>query len=171
MDIAIFGAGCFWCVEAIFSQLDGVQTVESGYCGGNMKNPTYQDICNGNTGHAEVCKITFNPKIISFKKLLIHFFKIHNPTTLNRQGNDIGTQYRSVIFYINDKQKKSSNKLIEDLTKNNIFNNPIMTEVKKLETFYLAEDYHQDYYKNNLNAPYCKYVIKPKIIKYLDESS
>ena len=171
MDVAVFGAGCFWCVEAIFSQLDGVQTVESGYCGGHVKNPTYQDICNGNTDHAEVCRIAFNPKTVSFEKLLIHFFKIHNPTTLNRQGNDIGTQYRSAIFYVNDEQKNTSNKLIKDLTKNNIFNNPIITEVTKLETFYIAEDYHQNYYKNNSNAPYCKAVIKPKINKFLDKSN
>ena len=167
MDVAIFGGGCFWCVEAIFSQLPGVQSVESGYSGGHTKNPTYEDICTGDTEHAEVCKIIFDSKIISFEELLKVFFETHDPTTLNRQGNDIGPQYRSVIFYINNSQKDISNNFVEDLTRNNIFNRPIITELTKLDTFYLAENYHQDYYKNNSNAPYCKMIIKPKIDKLI----
>ena len=154
MNIAVFGAGCFWCVEAIFSQLNGVDSVRSGYCNGTTKNPTYESICTGNTGHAEVCKISYNPDIISFEELLSVFFQTHDPTTLNRQGADTGTQYRSAIFYKNDEEK--------------IFNNPIVTEVTKLDVFYEAENYHQDYYKNNKNAPYCRAVIKPKLDKFLN---
>ena len=147
MNVAIFGAGCFWCVEAIFSQLEGVNSVISGYCNGTTKNPTYESICSGNTGHAEVCKIDFNPDIITFEELLTVFFQTHDPTTLNRQGADVGTQYRSGIFYINEEQKNISEKFIKSISDN--FSNPIATEVSKLDTFYEAENYHQDYYQKN----------------------
>ena len=169
MNVAIFGAGCFWCVEAIFSQLEGVNSVISGYCNGITKNPTYESICSGNTGHAEVCKIDFNPDIITFEELLAVFFQTHDPTTLNRQGADVGTQYRSGIFYIDEEQKKISEKFIKSISDN--FPNPIVTEVSKLDTFYEAENYHQDYYKNNTNAPYCRFVIKPKLDKFLKDKA
>tara|TARA_B100001287_G_C22586932_1_gene483748 strand:+ start:168 stop:683 length:516 start_codon:yes stop_codon:yes gene_type:complete len=169
MNVAIFGAGCFWCVEAIFSQLEGVNSVISGYCNGSTKNPTYESICSGNTGHAEVCKIDFNPDIITFEELLTVFFQTHDPTTLNRQGADVGTQYRSGIFYIDEEQKKISEKFIKSISDN--FPNPIVTEVSKLDTFYEAENYHQDYYKNNTNAPYCRFVIKPKLDKFLKDKT
>jgi len=166
MDFAIFGAGCFWCVEAIFSQLDGVSSVISGYTGGDTKNPTYEDICTGRTNHAEVCKITYDSNTITFDELLKTFFESHNPTTLNKQGADIGTQYRSSIFYVNDKQKELSEKYKNILNKSDQFNGSIVTEITKLDVFYKAEDYHQDYYKNNPNQPYCKFVIKPKLDKF-----
>ena len=166
MDFAIFGAGCFWCVEAIFSQLDGVSSVISGYTGGDTKNPTYEDICTGRTNHAEVCKITYDSNTITFDELLKTFFESHNPTTLNKQGADIGTQYRSSIFYVNDKQKELSEKYKNILNKSDQFNDSIVTEITKLDVFYEAENYHQDYYKNNPNQPYCRFVIKPKIDKF-----
>lgn len=166
MDFAIFGAGCFWCVEAIFSQLDGVSSVISGYTGGDTKNPTYEDICTGKTNHAEVCKITYDSNTITFDELLKFFFESHDPTTLNKQGADIGTQYRSSIFYVNDKQKELSEKYKNILNKSDQFNDSIVTEITKLDVFYEAENYHQDYYKNNPNQPYCRFVIKPKIDKF-----
>ena len=169
MDIAVFGAGCFWCVEAIFTQLTGVESVVSGYCNGDTPNPTYESVCSGTTGHAEVCKITYDPNIISFKELLTVLFQTHNPTTLNKQGADTGTQYRSGIFYLNDNQKKIAENFINRLTKEKAFNNPIITEVTKLDKFYEAENYHQDYYKNNSNAPYCKVVIKHKLDNFFQK--
>ena len=168
MSIAVFGAGCFWCVEAIFSQLTGVDSVVSGYTGGETSNPTYESICTGTTGHAEVCKITYDDKIISYKELLEVLFSIHDPTTLNQQGADKGTQYRSVIFFTDDTQRKTAENYIKHLEKKYIFNNPIVTEISKLKIFYEAENYHQDYYKNNSNAPYCRIVIKPKLEKFLN---
>jgi len=167
MDIAVFGAGCFWCVEALFLNEHGVNNVISGYTGGNTENPTYEEICTGKTGHAEVCKIIYDPKKISFQSLLEIFWKTHDPTTTNQQGNDIGTQYRSVIFYLDEKQKKISLNYKNQLIKNKIFDSPIVTEIEKLNIFYEAEDYHQKYYENNSNKPYCKFVIKQKIDKYL----
>ena len=166
MDFAVLGAGCFWCVEAIFSQLDGVSAVISGYTGGDTKNPTYEDICTGKTNHAEVCKITYDSNAITFEELLKIFFESHDPTTLNKQGADIGTQYRSSIFYVNDKQKELSEKYKNILNKSEKFNDSIVTEITKLDVFYEAEDYHQDYYKNNPNQPYCRFVIKPKLDKF-----
>tara|TARA_Y100001970_G_scaffold130349_1_gene160729 strand:+ start:4961 stop:5470 length:510 start_codon:yes stop_codon:yes gene_type:complete len=166
MDFAVFGAGCFWCVEAIFSQLDGVSAVISGYTGGDTKNPTYEDICTGKTNHAEVCKIIYDSNAITFEELLKIFFESHDPTTLNKQGADIGTQYRSSIFYVNDKQKELSEKYKNILNKSEQFNDSIVTEITKLDVFYEAEDYHQDYYKNNPNQPYCRFVIKPKLDKF-----
>tara|TARA_B100000686_G_scaffold320587_1_gene372404 strand:- start:4 stop:534 length:531 start_codon:yes stop_codon:yes gene_type:complete len=169
MNIAVFGAGCFWCIEALFSQINGIESVVSGYSNGLTKNPTYQDVCTGNTGHAEVCKITYNPDIVTFQELITVLFQIHDPTTLNRQGADIGTQYRSGIFYTNENQKQIAEDYIKKLTDEKIFHNPIVTEVTKLNNFYEAENYHQDYYKNNENAPYCKLVIKPKLDKLLNK--
>ena len=166
MSYAIFGAGCFWCVEAFFSQLDGVESVISGYTGGNTKNPTYEDICTGKTNHVEVCKVIYNSDIISFENLLKAFFEIHDPTTLNKQGADIGTQYRSAIFYIDNKQKELSEKYKDLLNNSDEFKNSIVTEIAKLDVFYEAEHYHQDYYKNNPNQPYCKFIIKPKLDKF-----
>ena len=170
MNIAVFGAGCFWCVEAIFSQLTGIQSIVSGYCNGTTINPTYESVCSGTTGHAEVCKITYDPDIISFEKLLAVLFQAHDPTTLNKQGGDTGTQYRSAIFYTNEDQKKIAENFINNLIEKKTFENAIVTEITKLDTFYKAEDYHQDYYQNNSNAPYCKVVIKPKLDKFLNNN-
>jgi len=166
MNYAILGAGCFWCIEAIFSQLDGVNSVISGYSGGNVSNPTYEEICSGKTGHAEVCRIEYNDEIISFEQLLKVFWENHDPTTLNRQGNDIGSQYRSVIFYNNDKEKNLAKKYKQKLEKSKIFKDSIVTEIVKLTKFYEAEDYHQNYYENNKMQPYCRFVIKPKLDKF-----
>ena len=166
MSIAVFGAGCFWCVEAVFTQLSGVQEVISGYTGGSTLNPTYESICTGTTGHAEVCRITFDPEIIPYERLLEVLFTTHDPTTLNQQGADKGTQYRSAIFYTDDNQKTIANTFISKLEDDNVFDKSIVTEVTKLTTFYEAENYHQDYYKNNSSAPYCRVVIKPKLDKF-----
>ncbi len=163
LEKATFGGGCFWCVEAIFKRLKGVKSVVSGYAGGTKKNPTYEEVCSGGTDHAEVVQITFNPKVISYEKLLDMFWKSHEPTSLDRQGPDIGTQYRSVIFYHNGKQKKIAEKSKAKITKN--FDKPIVTEIKPLKDFYKAENYHQDYYDRNRNAPYCQLVISPKLKK------
>tara|TARA_B100000941_G_C28480318_1_gene541752 strand:+ start:557 stop:1171 length:615 start_codon:yes stop_codon:yes gene_type:complete len=162
-EYAILGGGCFWCVEAVFERIDGVSEVISGYAGGQTKNPTYKEVTSGKTGHAEVCKVVFDPKLVTYDELLDIFWQAHDPTTLNRQGADIGTQYRSAIYYINDSQKKSSEIAVEKASK--MFDKPITTEVKELDNFYLAEGYHQDYYENNPNAPYCAFVITPKIKK------
>ena len=165
MQKATFGAGCFWCVEAVFERLEGVVDVIPGYSGGHKNNPTYKEICTGTTGHAEVAQITFDPKIITFDDLLNMFWKSHDPTTRNRQGNDIGTQYRSAIFYHNNEQKTIAEKSKNKVDNSNIFSNPIVTEITKLEKFWVAEDYHNNYYNNNMNQPYCKFIIKPKLDK------
>ncbi len=165
MQKATFGAGCFWCVEAVFEILEGVVDVIPGYSGGHKNNPTYKEICTGTTGHAEVAQITFDPKIITFDNLLNMFWKSHDPTTRNRQGNDIGTQYRSAIFYHNNEQKTIAEKSKKKVDNSNIFSNPIVTEITKLEKFWVAEDYHNNYYNNNMNQPYCKFIIKPKLDK------
>ncbi|MCL4378595.1 MAG: peptide-methionine (S)-S-oxide reductase MsrA [Actinobacteria bacterium] len=162
-EIAVFGGGCFWCVEAAFSLIKGVIKVESGYAGGFKKNPTYREVCGGGTGHAEVLKIEFSTEVVSYEKLLEVFFYIHNPTTLNRQGNDIGEQYRSIILYTTEKQKSTAHKFIENLRKNNVYSGPITTEIKPMEKFFKAEEYHQDYFKNNRFQPYCQAVISPKV--------
>jgi len=164
--VAILGAGCFWCVEAVFQDLKGVYKVESGYSGGTVKNPTYEEVCTGTTGHAEVTRIEYNPEELSFEFLLSVFFKVHDPTTLNRQGADKGTQYRSVIFYTTDEQKEIAERIIKQLNEEKAYPNPIVTEVTKFEKFYKAEDYHQNYYKNNPSQGYCQYVIQPKIEKF-----
>jgi len=165
MQKATFGAGCFWCVEAVFERLEGVVDVIPGYSGGHKNNPTYKEICTGTTGHAEVAQITFDPRIITFDDLLNMFWKSHDPTTRNRQGNDIGTQYRSAIFYHNNEQKTIAEKSKKKVDNSNIFSNPIVTEITKLEKFWVAEDYHNNYYNNNMNQPYCKFIIKPKLDK------
>ncbi|NML23458.1 peptide-methionine (S)-S-oxide reductase MsrA [Pseudoflavitalea sp. G-6-1-2] len=166
IDTATFGTGCFWCTEAIFQQLDGVLKVTSGYSGGEISNPTYKDVSTGTTGHAEVVQILYDPEKISFDDLLEVFWQTHDPTTLNRQGNDVGTQYRSAIFYHNQEQKEKSEKYKNELNKSGAFDNPIVTEISPYTAFYIAEDYHQDYYNNNGSQPYCYYVIRPKLEKF-----
>jgi len=160
---ATFGAGCFWCVEAVFERLDGVVDVIPGYSGGHKKNPTYREICTGRTGHAEVAQITFDTRIITFNKLLNMFWKSHDPTTRNKQGNDIGTQYRSAIFYHNDEQKTIAKESKNKVDNSNVFLNPVVTEITKLDKFWPAEDYHNNYYNNNMDQPYCRVIIKPKL--------
>ena len=165
MEQATFGAGCFWCVEAVFQRLNGVRSVVSGYAGGKVKNPTYKEVCSGLTGHAEVAQITFDPEIVTYEELLEVFWKTHDPTTLNRQGGDVGTQYRSVIFYHNDEQKKLAEHYKSKLDQSGVFDDPIVTEIKELPEFFEAEDYHQNYYNTNPSQPYCSVVIGPKIEK------
>jgi peptide-methionine (S)-S-oxide reductase len=162
---AVFGGGCFWCTETVFERLKGVVSVMPGYAGGQSVNPTYEQVCAGRTGHAEVVKINFDPTQISFQDLLMVFFATHDPTTLNQQGNDIGTQYRSAILYTNSDQKQEAEEFIRGLTKAGQFSRPIVTEVKPLESFYEAEDYHQQYYLRNGDQPYCQFVISPKVEK------
>lgn len=160
---ATLGAGCFWCVEAVFERIPGVQSVVAGYAGGSKPNPTYEEVCSGNTGHAEVAQITFDPSIVSFEKILEVYWKAHDPTTMNRQGADVGTQYRSVVFYDGEKQKLAAERSKKEAQR--YFEDPIVTEVQPLKEFYKAENYHQDYYKDNPNAPYCTFVIRPKLKK------
>lgn len=164
--IATFGSGCFWCTEAFFLDVEGVEKVVSGYTGGKVKNPTYKEVCSGLTGHAEAVQITYNPKKISYDELLEIFWGTHDPTTLNRQGNDEGTQYRSAIFYHNDEQKTIAEDYKKKLDQSGAFDNPIVTEITPAATFYPAEDYHQNYYNLNGSAPYCSYVIRPKLEKF-----
>lgn len=166
LDTATFGAGCFWCVEAIFEQLKGVISVVSGYSGGHVKNPSYKEVCTGTTGHAEVCHIIFNKEIITFDELLEVFFLTHDPTSLNKQGNDVGTQYRSAIFYHNNEQYNAAKEYIEMLDSSKYFERPIVTTLEPFADFYKAEVHHQDYYVLNTNAPYCIYVISPKLRKF-----
>jgi len=163
---ATFGTGCFWCTEAVFQQLKGVQQVTSGYSGGKIKNPTYEQICGGDTGHAEVIQVVFDPKVISFKDLLEVFWKTHDPTTLNQQGADYGTQYRSAIFYHDAEQKKLAEEYKEKLNQASVYPRPIVTEVTAFDVFYPAEKYHQNYYNDNSNAGYCRNVIQPKLAKF-----
>jgi len=163
---ATFGSGCFWCTEAIFDRVEGVKSVTSGYAGGSVANPTYKQVCTGSTGHAEVIQLTYNPNEISYDELLEIFWKTHDPTTLNRQGADVGTQYRSVIFYHNDEQKKKAEKYKEELDKAGIWKDPIVTQIVPFTNFYEAEDYHQEYYENNPNQSYCSLVITPKVEKF-----
>lgn len=162
---ATFGMGCFWCTEAIFQRINGVVSVTSGYEGGDIPNPTYEDVCTGETNHAEVLEISFDPAKISFEELLEIFWKSHDPTTLNRQGADVGTQYRSVIFYHSEEQKQIATKYKEELNKTKAFDNPIVTAIDKASTFYVAENYHQDYFIKNGEQPYCRLVILPKMEK------
>lgn len=164
-EIATLGGGCFWCLEAAFNNLKGVEQVVSGYSGGHVANPTYHDVCSGTTGHAEVVQITYDPETITFRELLDVFFTIHDPTTLNRQGADVGTQYRSVIFYHTAAQKETTEKVIKELEESGTWEDPIVTEVKPAETFYPAEDYHRDYFLRNPHQPYCQVVVAPKVAK------
>jgi peptide-methionine (S)-S-oxide reductase len=168
LEKATFGAGCFWCVEAVFERLNGVTSVVAGYAGGTVANPSYEQVCTGTTGHAEVAQITFDPSKITYDRLLEVFWEAHDPTTLNQQGADHGTQYRSAIFYADEKQKVAAEKSQQAAAKK--FSDPIVTQIVPLDKFYEAEHYHQDYYKNNTNAPYCRFVIKPKLDKlHLDK--
>ena len=164
-EIATLGGGCFWCVEAVFQRIEGVISVKPGYAGGNVKNPTYKQICTGNTGHAEVAKIEFDNSKITYSQILNVFWQSHDPTTLNRQGNDVGTQYRSVIFFHNESQEEIAKKSEVDADKSGYWDNEIVTEVTLLNNYYDAEDYHDNYYNNNPNQPYCLFVIKPKLDK------
>lgn len=165
-ETATFAGGCFWCLEAVYDEAKGVLSVESGYSNGHVANPSYRDVCNGNTGHAEVIQIKFDPAIISFRDLLNVFFTIHDPTTLNRQGADVGTQYRSAIFYHSPEQKAIAEQTISELNAQGIWNSPIVTEVEALKDFYIAEDYHQEYFARNQNQPYCQAVVAPKVAKF-----
>jgi len=166
LDTATFGAGCFWCVEAIFVELKGVVKVESGYTNGQVKNPTYKEVCTGNTGHAEVARVTYNPEQITFDELLEVFWTTHDPTTLNRQGADVGTQYRSGVYYHNEEQRKKAEFYKQKLTESKAFDAPITTEIVPIDNFYIAEDYHQNYFANNPDQGYCSFVIKPKLEKF-----
>ena len=165
LEVATLGGGCFWCTEAVFSLLKGVEKVESGYSGGKMENPTYEKVSNGTTGHVEVVQISFNPDVISFKEILEVFFSSHDPTTLSCQGNDIGTQYRSVIFYHDDQQKAIAEQVIKELTEAETWNMPIVTQIEPYKIFYKAEEYHQNYFKNHPERSYCSIIIAPKINK------
>ncbi|MGB8215246.1 MAG: peptide-methionine (S)-S-oxide reductase MsrA [Anaerolineales bacterium] len=166
LQVATLAGGCFWCLEAVFDDLKGVESVESGYSGGHVQSPSYAQVCNGDTGHAEVVQVTFDPQVLSYKDLLTVFFTIHDPTTLNRQGNDVGTQYRSAIFYHDEKQKKAAEEVIQEIGAAKIWDAPIVTELAQFETFYMAEDYHQEYFKNNPFQGYCRVVIAPKVAKF-----
>lgn len=164
-EVATLGGGCFWCLEAVFDELKGVEGVESGYAGGTTANPSYQQVCSGRTGHAEVVQVRFDPTRITYREILDVFFTIHDPTTLNRQGNDVGTQYRSVIFYHSPEQKQIAEQAIAELGVARLWDHPIVTEVKPLAAFYPAEDYHRDYFQRNSEQPYCQIIIAPKVAK------
>ena len=165
LEVAVLGGGCFWCTEAAFTQLRGVERVESGYSGGTLAHPTYEQVSTGKTGHAEVVRVTFDPEVISFKEVLEIFFSIHDPTTLNRQGPDVGTQYRSVIFYGDDEQKKTAEQVIKELSEEKVWDEPIVTRLEPFKDFYPAEEYHKDYFKKHPKQSYCTLVIAPKIAK------
>lgn len=166
LETATLGAGCFWCVEAVFDDLKGVKDVISGYSGGHTENPTYQQVCSERTGHAEVIQVTFDPNEISFKEILQVFFAVHDPTTLNRQGNDVGSSYRSAIFYHSPEQQRVAEEVIKEVTKEGVYDNSIVTQVAPFDEFYPAENYHQEYFANNPNQPYCTAVVAPKVAKF-----
>lgn len=166
LEVATFAAGCFWCVEAQYQQLDGVEKVESGYIGGHVENPTYKQVCTGTTGHAEACNIYYDPNKISYDELLAAFWVAHDPTQLNRQGNDVGTQYRSAIFYHSEEQKQKAEEYKRRLNEEKAYDNPVVTEISPYTKFYKAEEYHQDYYNQNGEQPYCVFVVKPKLDKF-----
>ena len=166
LEVATLAGGCFWCLEAVFDELNGVELVESGYAGGHVPNPTYAQVCDGDTGHTESVQVTFDPTVISYHDLLTVYFAIHDPTTLNRQGNDVGTQYRSAIFYHDEGQKEIAKKVIQEVNDSSIWDHPIVTEVLPLDKFYMAEDYHQEYFAHNSFQPYCRVVIAPKVSKF-----
>ncbi len=165
-EVATLAGGCFWCLEAVYDQLKGVSAVESGYAGGKVPNPSYQLVCTGTTGHAEVVQIQYDPQVVSFKDLLDVFFTIHDPTTLNRQGNDVGTQYRSAIFYHTPEQKRIAEQTIAEVNKSGVWDKPLVTEVVPLDKYYAAEDYHQEYFANNPEQGYCRVVVAPKVAKF-----
>jgi peptide-methionine (S)-S-oxide reductase len=166
LEKATLGGGCFWCTEAVFLELNGVEKVVPGYSGGHIKNPAYREVTTGRTGHAEVVQITYNQQIVSFKEILEVFFATHDPTTLNRQGNDVGTQYRSAVFYHNEEQRQIAEEVIQLLEKEKAYDDPIVTEVTAFDAFYLAEDYHHNYFAKNKNQPYCQFVVAPKVEKF-----
>ena len=168
-EIAVFGGGCFWCAEAIFEQLRGIISVKSGYSGGTVPNPTYEQVCSGTTGHIEVVQVEYDPSQIFFESLLEIFFSTHDPTTMDRQGNDVGEQYRSVVFYTTEEQRAEAEKFIEKLELEGVFDNPVVTELRPFHKFYEAERYHQEYYRNNPNQPYCRAVINPKLKKFKEK--
>src|SRR5438034_9089196 len=168
-EIATLGGGCFWCLEAVYDEMEGVLSVESGYMGGRMEDPDYQSVCTGKTGHVEVVQVAFDPTVTSFREILEVFFAIHDPTSMDRQGNDSGPQYRSVIFYHSDEQRRTAEVTIADFTSEKLFGRPIVTEVRPASTFYIAEDYHQEYFRNNPQQPYCTYVVSPKVRKFREK--
>ncbi|MDB5863249.1 MAG: peptide methionine sulfoxide reductase [Betaproteobacteria bacterium] len=165
-EVATLAGGCFWCLEAVFDDMKGIQSVESGYMGGEVPNPTYEQVCGGRTGHAEVVQLTFDPAVVSFKEILQVFFVIHDPTTPDRQGNDVGTQYRSAVFYHTPEQQTAIQEVIRELLSAKLFSAPIVTQVAPASTFYVAENYHQEYYVRNQYQPYCQYVVAPKVAKF-----
>jgi peptide-methionine (S)-S-oxide reductase len=169
LEVATLGGGCFWCLEAVYEELRGVEMVESGYSGGHVPNPTYRQVCSETTGHAEVVHVTFDPDVLTFRDILDVFFTIHDPTTLNRQGADVGESYRSAIFYHDEKQKQAAEEIITELDAKRIWWNPIVTEVTPFDEFYVAEDYHQEYFRNNAYQPYCQVIIAPKVAKFRKE--
>lgn len=171
LEQATFGAGCFWCVEAVYEIVEGVERVESGYSGGHVENPSYNEVTSGQTGHAEVARLHFDPEVISYEELLEVLWHTHNPTTLNRQGNDVGPQYRSAIFYHNEEQKEIAERSLKKTDESDLWEDPIVTEIEPLENYYVAENYHQNYFENNPNAGYCSVVIAPKIAKFKKEFS
>lgn len=166
LQTVVLGGGCFWCLEAVFDRMEGITSVESGYMGGHVENPTYRQVCNGDTGHVEVVRVTFDPASVSFREILDVFFSIHDPTTLNRQGNDMGTQYRSAIFYSTEEQYREAKKVIDELNAAKHWPNPIVTSLEPAAKFFVAEDYHQEYFANNGNQPYCQFVVAPKVKKF-----
>ena len=166
VEVATLAGGCFWCLEAVFDELKGVESVESGYSGGHVQDPNYVQVCDGDTGHAEVVQVTFDPQVLSYRDLLTVFFTIHDPTTLNRQGNDVGTQYRSAIFYYDEEQKKAAEAVMQEIKSAGIWDSPIVTELKQFDRFFIAEDYHQEYFRKNPFQGYCRVVIAPKVAKF-----
>jgi peptide-methionine (S)-S-oxide reductase len=166
LEVATLGGGCFWCLEAVYVELRGVEKVVSGYAGGRVKNPTYREVCNGATGHAEVVQVSFDPTVISYRDILRVFFTIHDPTTLNRQGADVGTQYRSIILYHDEAQKQTALEVMEEIKQQGLWPNPLVTELAPLDAFYAAEEYHQNYFARNPMQPYCQVVIAPKVAKF-----
>jgi peptide-methionine (S)-S-oxide reductase len=168
-EIATLGGGCFWCLEAVFDEMEGILSVESGYMGGHMPNPDYRTVCTGRSGHVEVVQVTFDPEMVSYRDILEVFFAIHDPTTFDRQGNDSGPQYRSVIFYHDDEQRDEAEQLIAELDHEGAFGRPIVTELRPASAFYIAEDYHQEYFQNNPQQPYCAFVVSPKLRKFREK--
>jgi peptide-methionine (S)-S-oxide reductase len=169
LQTVVLGGGCFWCIEAVFDRMQGVASVESGYMGGHIENPTYRQVCNGDTGHVEVVRVNFDPSQTSLHEVLEVFFTVHDPTTLNRQGNDVGTQYRSAIFYSSEDQYREAKKVIEEINAAHIWPGPIVTSLEPASKFYIAEDYHQEYFTNNGNQPYCQFVVAPKVKKFQEK--
>ena len=168
-ELATLGGGCFWCLEAVYNQMEGVESALSGYMGGGVANPTYRAVCTGATGHIEVVQVTFDPAVTTYREILEVFFAIHDPTTRDRQGNDVGSQYRSAIFYHSDTQRQTAEEMIRELESERVWPHPIVTDVRPAETFYVAEDYHQEYFRNNPNQPYCAFVVAPKVAKFREK--